>query len=133
LAKPLKTDADFDGQAAARDSDNHSFIGKYPGALGNSLSVHTCPALSSVDSSNAVFNAWSYKSSFDGSPRTSDYATGKSATLDEMHVAVVDRLGEFTGTAGTVLETFPFLSLALGAKNTDGSSNYIKDVINNQI
>ena len=86
------------------------------------------------DSAGATqpFTAWTYKSSFDGAPTTSDHATGKSATLDEMHVAVVDRLGEFTGTAGAVLETYPFVSLALGAKNTDGSSNYIKDVINNR-
>lgn len=124
----VKNDDDWDNQISARDSDNHSFLGRYPGALGNSLSVHTC----APDSAGATqpFAAWTYKSSFDGAPTTSDYATGKSATLDEMHVAVVDRLGEFTGTAGTVLETFPFLSLALGAKNTDGSSNYIKDVIN---
>ena len=131
FGQTVKNDDDWDTQISARDSDRHSFLGRYPGALGNSLSVHTCPALSSVDSSNTVFNAWTYKSSFDGSPRTSDHATGKSATLDEMHVAVVDRLGEFTGTAGAVLETYPFVSLALGAKNTDGSSNYIKDVINN--
>jgi hypothetical protein len=125
-APTIKNLADFNGQAAARDAEKHTFIGKYPGALGNSLSVHTCPAMDS----DAAFTAWTYKTSFDKRPETSDYATGKSATLDEMHVAVVDILGEFTGTAGTVLETFPFLSLALGAKNTDGASNYIKDVIN---
>jgi phage tail sheath protein FI len=124
----IKNDDDWDNKIASRDSDKHSFLGRYPGALGNSLSVHTCPA----DSASATqpFTGWAYRSSFDAAPTTSDYAAGKSATLDEMHVAVVDRLGEFTGTAGTVLETFPFLSLALGAKNTDGSSNYIKDVIN---
>ena len=49
-----------------------------------------------------------------------------------MHVAVVDEDGLFTGTKGEVLETFPFVSLALGAQNADGSTNYIKDVINNQ-
>ena len=126
----IKNDDAFDTQASARDSDKHSFIGRYPGALGNSLSIHTCVA----DSAGATqpFAAWAYKSSFDGAPTTSSHATGKSATLDEIHVAVVDRLGEFTGTVGTVLETYPFLSLALGAKNTDGSSNYIKDVINNR-
>ena len=124
----VKNDENWDTQEAARDSDKHSFIARYPGDLGNSLSIHTCVA----DSANATqpFTAWSYKSSFDGAPTTSDHASGKSATLDEMHVAVVDRLGSFTGTAGTVLETYPFMSLALGAKNTDGSSNYIKDVIN---
>ena len=128
FAHTVKNDADFDFQAAARDSDKHSFIGRYPGALGNSLSIHTCVP----DSAGATqpFAGWTYKSNFESAPTTSAHATSKSATLDEIHVAVIDRLGEFTGTVGSVLETYPFLSLALGAKNTDGSSNYIKDVIN---
>jgi len=124
----VKNDANFDTQTGARDSDNHTFLARYPGDLGNSLSVHMLPAMDS----DAAFTAWTYKSSFDARPQTSAYATDKSATLDEIHVVVVDALGEFTGTAGTVLETFPFMSLATDAKMTDGSTNYVKDVINNR-
>jgi len=126
----VKNEADWDTQIAARDSDNHTFIAKYPGDLGNSLQISVCPADS--DTATQPFDSWTYKGSFDAAPSTSSYAAGKSATKDEVHVAVVDQDGTFTGTAGTVLETYPFLSLASDAKNTDGSSNYLLDVINNR-
>ena len=48
---------------------------------------------------------------------------------DEVHIAVIDTLGSF-GSKGGVLETFPFVSLASDAKNADGSTNYVKEVIN---
>ena len=41
----------------------------------------------------------------------------------------VDEDGEISGTAGTVLETYPFVSVASNAKATDGTSNYFKDVL----
>ena len=47
-------------------------------------------------------------------------------------MAVVDEDGKFSGTKGTVLEVFPHVSVAENAKNTDGSTNYLKDVINRQ-
>ena len=48
---------------------------------------------------------------------------------DEVHVVVYDNEGSITGTQGTVLETFPFLSVARNAKNADGTSNYFKEVL----
>ena len=48
---------------------------------------------------------------------------------DEVHIAVVDRDGGISGVAGTVLEAFPYLSVASNAKNDDGTSNYYKDVL----
>ena len=120
----------FDFQLAARDSDKHTFIGKYPGALGNSLAVHF---LQGVDSaSDVAFTGWTYEDNFDGAPITSDYAANRGASKDEMHVVVVDQDGEFTGTKGTILESFPFVSAANDAKTADGSSNYILDVINDR-
>ena len=120
---------DFDNQLTTLDTNGHTFIGKWKGSLGNSLKVEMCPA----DSSNStIFTNWSYKGKFDAAPGTSTYATNKGASNDEVHVIVVDEDGEFTGTRNTVLETYPFLSLASDAKNTDGSSNYLIDVINNQ-
>ena len=44
---------------------------------------------------------------------------------------VTDEDGLISGTQGEVLETFPFLSVAKNAKNTDGSTNFVRDVINN--
>tara|TARA_Y100000385_G_scaffold287371_1_gene351496 strand:- start:4915 stop:6717 length:1803 start_codon:yes stop_codon:yes gene_type:complete len=107
-----------------------SFIAKYPGSLGNALTVAFCPA-SDSDAAD-FFSAWSYKGSFDREPTTSAYATENGASKDEVHVAIIDRTGSFTGTPGSVLETFPHLSVAKGAVTPDGSPNYISDVINTQ-
>ena len=120
----VKNEADFDAQQAALDSDSHTFIAKYPGELGNSLKVSICP------SDDTQFASWTYASSFDKAPDTSTYASNRSAVDDEVHVVVVDHQGKFTGTKGTILETYPFLSIASDAKNTDGTTNYALNVIN---
>lgn len=120
----IKNEADFDAQQSALDSDSHTFVAKYPGELGNSLKVSICP------SDNTQFAAWTYANSFDKAPDTSNYASNRNAVDDEVHVVVVDHQGKFTGTKGTVLETYPFLSVASDAKNTDGTTNYALNVIN---
>jgi len=97
---------------------------KYPGILGNSIRV------SLADSGG--FTAWQYASQFDAAPSTSAYVTEKGGSGDELHVIVLDRTGSISGTAGSVLEKFSFLSKASDAKNSDGSTNYYKNVINNQ-
>jgi hypothetical protein len=50
-------------------------------------------------------------------------------TMDECHIALVDTLGYF-GATGAVLERFQGLSRWKGAKDSNGSSLYYKDVIN---
>lgn len=105
---------------------NQTYISRYAGTLGNSLKISTV----SASDSEGVFTGWTYASSFDGAPGTSTFATGVSATNDELHVVVIDEDGLITGTADTVLETFPYVSAALNAKADDGTSNYVKDVIN---
>ena len=67
----VKNSADFDAQLSALDSDSHTFVAKYPGALGNSLQVSICPATAA----DAAFNGWAYKNEFDAAPGTSDFAT----------------------------------------------------------
>lgn len=104
------------------------FIARYPGSLGNSLRVSICPAVSG----DAYFTSWAYKGSFDGAPNTSSYASTRSGVRDEVHVVVVDMDGLFTGVPGQVLERFAYVSLASDAKTADGSSNYVKDVINSR-
>ena len=127
--------ADGAGQLI-KNEDNYStaalgvgnWIAKYPGVLGNSLKV------SVVTADIASFSSWAYSSSFDAEPLTSQYAIdlGKTSAKDELHVAVIDEDGAISGTPGTVLETFAFLSQGSDAKNSDGTSNYYKDVINLQ-
>ena len=106
-----------------------AWIGRYPGALGNSLKVEVCPVGS--DSSGTFFSQWAYKEQFDSAPGTSAYAAARSGVNDECHVVVIDEDGEISGTVGTVLESFAFLSLARDVKSADGSTMYVYDVINN--
>jgi len=116
--------------------DNHSsgsgtqfFAAKYPGTLANGIRIEIC------DANNTVFNAWTYKNQFDTSPSASDYASLQipgGSSNDEIHIIVLDATGKITGTANTVLEKYGFVSKASDAKNTDGTSNYYKDVINNK-
>jgi|DEB0MinimDraft_3_1074331.scaffolds.fasta_scaffold00071_3 hypothetical protein len=110
----------------ASTNNSGAFISRFPGALGNGLSVTFCPA----DSADRYFNQWDYRGSFDRAPTSSSWATDRSGTLDEIHVAVIDRKGEFTGTPGSVLETFPHLSVAKGAVSTEGEPQYVVDAIN---
>ena len=124
---PLVKDRDhWDTIDDAQDSDGRNFVAKWAGTLGNSLEVQICPN----SASDTAFDAWSLKDNFDAAPGTSNFATKQNASNDEVHVAIVDKGGSFTGTKNTVLETFQFLSLASNAKTDDGTSNYIKDVIN---
>ena len=100
-----------------------SFMARYPGSLGNSLSVAVC-------SNTATFSTWTYKGYFTSAPGTSDFVTNAGGSYDELHVAVIDSGGLFTGTQGTILETFPFVSKASDA-SINGSTNYYKQVIFN--
>jgi len=100
------------------------FAAKYPGELGNSLKV------SMVDANTWSHWANTYQTDFDSAPGTSTYATSLNGTDDELHIIVIDEDGSWTGARNTVLEKFPYVSKGSDAKNTDGSSNYYKDVIN---
>jgi len=124
LQPQINTNDEFDNISyAAFDSDGHTWMAKWPGELGNSLRVSVCPQ-------GANFDTWAYKDNFDAAPGTSDFADGKNAVNDEVHVAIIDAGGKFTGTKGTILETYPFVSVAGNAKTADGSTNYVRDVIN---
>ena len=109
--------------ADSGDTNVGAWIGKWAGALGNSLKVDICTA--------AAFAGWPYKGEFDAAPGTSAYATARGGSADECHVVVVDEDGEISGTVGTVLERYAFLSMASDAKAADGTNNYALEVINN--
>ena len=98
------------------------FAAKYPGTLGNGLTV-------SMADGN-VYTGWAYAGQFDAAPNTSQYAADVSGLHDEMHMIVIDSTGVWTGTANTVLEKFPYVSKAADAKRADGTSAYYRDVIN---
>jgi|APGre2960657373_1045057.scaffolds.fasta_scaffold01923_1 hypothetical protein len=101
------------------------FAARYAGSLGNSIKVEV------FDSANStLFNAWSYKSYFTSTPGTSSQVAAAGGTNDEIHIIVTDANGLFTGTPGTVLETYPFVS-KLSTSTLNGASTYYKQVIFN--
>tara|TARA_B100001093_G_scaffold78575_1_gene69790 strand:- start:2532 stop:4202 length:1671 start_codon:yes stop_codon:yes gene_type:complete len=118
-AKLVKNEAHY-----ASLSHDGTFIAKYPGVLGNALEVQVCPA------NATAFAAFAFAEEFDSAPGTSDSAAVGGHTNDELHIAVIDKTGAWTGTANTVLEVFPFVSQASDAKKSDGTTNFYKDVIN---
>ena len=122
----IKNDTVYENSFSAGQGSVGEWAAKFPGTLGNSLKV------SVISSGISSFSGWTYSSNFDGAPGTSEYAVslGKSSLGDEMHVAVIDEDGLISGTVGTVLETFAFVSQGSDAKKNDGTSNYYVDVIN---
>ena len=102
------------------------FAAKYPGSMGNSLRVSMADASS--------YASWAYASLFSGAPGTSEYVIRENGATtniqDEMHIVVLDEEGLFTGSAGTILEKFAFVSKASDARKPDGSNNYYKNVLN---
>jgi hypothetical protein len=97
---------------------------KYPGALGNSIKISMADA--------ETYDGWDYETQFDSAPGTSPYADSVGGENDELHIVVVDADGIWSGTAGTVLEKYAFVSKASDAKKSDGTNNYYKDVVNSQ-
>tara|TARA_B100000902_G_scaffold379915_1_gene414736 strand:+ start:2938 stop:4734 length:1797 start_codon:yes stop_codon:yes gene_type:complete len=122
----IKNKTDFTSTEGTLNTAKNTFLARYPGTLGNSLKVSICtPTLT-----DSAFNDWAYKSSFDAAPGSSTLDSGSGGSLSEVHVAVVDENGDISGSKGTVLEAFPFVSVASNSKAYDGGTNYIKDVIN---
>ena len=121
----IRNDEHYDATYAdGSGSGQGEWTAKYPGVLGNSLKV-------SIADGN-VFSTWTYATNFDAAPSTSEYVTNKGGSHDELHVAVIDEDGLFTGAVGTILEKFSFTSKASDAKRADGTSAYYKDVVNAQ-
>jgi phage tail sheath protein FI len=103
---------------------NGEWAAKCPGALGNSLKVSMADA--------ATFASWTYANQFDSAPGTSSYASVVSGSNDELHIVVIDEDGLWTGVQGSILEKFAFVSKASDAKQSDGTNNYYKNVINSR-
>lgn len=112
----IKNRDQYDSSFSGEESVVGSWGAKYPGTLGNSLKVSVCPgSISSGD-----FIAWDYKDLFTAKPGT-----------NEFHIVVVDEDGLWTGISGTVLEKYEFVSTVSDAVKEDGSTNYYKNVLNN--
>lgn len=73
---------------------------------------------------------WRYARLFDGAPGTSQYVSDRAGSNDEMHIVVVDTIGNLAGIANTVLEKFSYVSKARDAKSENGVSNYYREAVN---
>ena len=120
----IKNAEDYQTNFVSGSAPSGAFTARYAGAKGNGLKV------SIADSGS--FAGWEYKTQFSAAPGTSDYATERGGLNDELHVIVIDALGKFTGTPGTVLEKYEFLSKASDAISYQGTNNYYVDVLTNR-
>jgi phage tail sheath protein FI len=120
----IKNETHYDNSYSSGEGSVGIVAAKYPGTLANGIVV------SMADS--ASFADWDYKDYFDSAPGTSAWADDKGSEDDELHIIVVDAGGNASGTRGTVLEKFAYVSKGGQAKLSDGSSNYYKDVLNQQ-
>ena len=63
---------------------------------------------------------WGYSNRVSGAPISNN-----------VHIVVIDKDGEITGSSGTILELYENVSVTEGAKLPDGSNNYYPTVIDN--
>lgn len=95
--------------------------------LEHDLRLHT-----NISETGAINRYWEFFDLTNIAPGQSDWQAlnGNASANDELHVIVVDDLGTFSGVPGTVLEVYKGLSRATDSFNSDGLTNYYKDVIN---
>jgi phage tail sheath protein FI len=122
----IKNEDDYNenhsGYAAGAYGATGGWAARCAGTLGNSILVSMADA--------NTYNVWAYASQFSAVPNTSSYVASRGGANDEVHIVVVDEDGLWSGTAGTVLEKYAFVSKASDAKDDSGNSNYYKDVVN---
>lgn len=94
-------------------TDGISFIARYPGEMGNSISVHV------ADSTG--FDGWEYQDEFDYAPAAGEY-----------NIVVVDEDGFISGDAGTILEQYELVTNIPGDKKPDGTSAYLRQILLDQ-
>ena len=82
--------------------------------------------------SQTFSRAWEAGGGFVAPPTTSTFAAQRDCLYDEVHVAVIDEDGNWTGNKGEVLETFPHCSVASDHKGDNGESRYYKNLILSQ-
>ena len=139
---PNKDGFQYSLLAGPNNNNYGAFMSRYPGALGNSLTVSVIDA----GSSQAQFAAWnvavsntttanastiSLASYFNSIPSTSYNTKQLGGANDQIHIAVVDTGGLFSGVKGTVLETYPYVSKASDAVDSTGQSSYYKNAVFN--
>jgi phage tail sheath protein FI len=121
----IKKEDDWENNYSGGSSNTYGvFAARYAGSLGNSLKVSMADA--------NTYSTWTYASQFTSAPGTTSYASKQGGVYDEMHVIVIDEDGLISGTQGTILEKYSFVSKGSDSKDDSGNSNYYKNVIAGQ-
>jgi phage tail sheath protein FI len=129
VGSAIKNDEHYDSLITSESFATNTsayFAARYPGVQGNSLRIEVCDGIT-------AFNSWSLSGNFGSPPGTSTYVqslNGSTSANDEVHVVVIDEDGVFSGATGTILEIYEGLSKASDARTSDGSTNYFRNVLN---
>jgi phage tail sheath protein FI len=81
---------------------------------------------------NTIQRFWEFSSVTGTPPATSVWQMtyGNTSAVDTMHVVVVDQNGVFTGTSGSILETYTNVSRSIDNQGIGGANNYYAAIIN---
>jgi phage tail sheath protein FI len=79
-----------------------------------------------------VRRRWRYYDKVAGAPTTSPYVSTRGGSGDELHIVVIDRTGNISGTADELLEVYEKVSKASDSKTPSGDSNYYPTVVFNK-
>ena len=99
-------------------------------AVTNSSSMTVNLGFTNTATAQTHSRTWEYAGLFDKEPVTTQGTADKGGLYDEVHVAVVDEDGEWTGNLNEGLEIYTGLSVAKNAKFEDGSKAYYVDALN---
>ena len=101
---------------------NDITIVRYPNATGTGL-------VSALSGGENVDRTWRWADQFERAPGTSQYATDRGGSNDEMHIIVIDEDAKISGVENEVLEKFEAVSKASDGLTDEGNANYYPDVI----
>jgi phage tail sheath protein FI len=146
VALKVRNDDEYEIATASAYDTLGPYFARSAGTVGNSIKVVTINGL--------IFNGNTFDTAADNgnvgvgflAPGSTTSATGagnfavqsafkdnisgnEPLASDEVHIIVIDSDGGISGTANTILETFEYVSTTEGAKQVNGTSNYVKDVI----
>ena len=84
---------------------------------------------SAITSGTNVDREWRWSDQFERAPGTSQYATDRGGSNDELHIIMVDENAGISGVENEVLEKFEALSKAADGLTDEGNANYYADVL----
>ena len=100
-------------------------------AIASDTSLTVSEKFIGVNTTASYERKWEYADAFSqGAPTTSAFAEDKNLELDEIHVAIVDEDGDWTGTKNEVVEAHNNLSVIRDAKGADGENIFYANYLN---